>query len=152
MRLSLWVVAQALALLMLATGCAAPPRTGSAATGPVASVVAAEGPAAAPDADDADRFEALGQGRASWYGKPFHGRRTASGERYDMHAFTAAHPTLPFGSRVKVRNRRNGKEVEVRINDRGPRSRGRIIDLSYAAASALGMVGPGEAPVELLAR
>jgi len=81
----------------------------------------------------------LGQGLASWYGKPFHGRRTASGERYDMHAFTAAHKTLPLGSRVRVRRVNTGQEVVVRINDRGPFVFPRIIDLSYAAAKAIGM-------------
>lgn len=89
------------------------------------------------------------RGEASWYGPRFHGRRTASGERYNMHSLTAAHRTLPFGTRVRVRNLENGESVEVRINDRGPFARGRIVDLSYAAAKALGLVGPGTAQVEL---
>ncbi|MDX2000427.1 MAG: septal ring lytic transglycosylase RlpA family protein [Thermoanaerobaculia bacterium] len=89
------------------------------------------------------------RGEASWYGPRFHGRKTASGERYNMHALTAAHRTLPFGTRVRVRNLENGESVEVRINDRGPFARGRIVDLSYAAAKALGLVGPGTAQVEL---
>lgn len=86
---------------------------------------------------------------ASWYGTFHHGRRTASGERYDMWALTAAHPTLPFGTRVLVTNVRNGRSVTVRINDRGPHHRGRGIDLSYAAARALGAVGAGVIPVRL---
>lgn len=89
------------------------------------------------------------RGQASWYGPRFHGRKTASGERYDMHKMTAAHRTLPFGTRVAVRNLENGETIEVRINDRGPFARGRIVDLSYAAAKALQIVGPGTAEVEL---
>lgn len=89
------------------------------------------------------------RGQASWYGPRFHGRRTASGERYDMHALTAAHRTLPFGTRIQVRNLENGESVLVRINDRGPFARGRIVDLSYAAAKAIGLVGPGMAEVEI---
>jgi len=78
-------------------------------------------------------------GKASWYGPSFHGRRTASGERYDMHDFTAAHRTLPFGTIVKVTNPANGKIALVRITDRGPFHGNRIIDLSYAAAKYLGV-------------
>jgi rare lipoprotein A len=88
-------------------------------------------------------------GLASWYGPPHHGRRTASGEVYDMHDLTAAHPTLPFGSRVAVAHQGTEARVEVRINDRGPFVDGRIIDLSYAAARALGGIGPGVIPVRL---
>ena len=87
------------------------------------------------------------QGIASWYGIGFHGRRTASGERFDMHALTAAHPTLPFGTRVLVENLGNGRSVVVRINDRGPHIAGRIIDLSHAAARAIGLLGWGTKPV-----
>lgn len=83
------------------------------------------------------------RGHASWYGPGFNGRRTASGERYDMNAFTAAHRTLPFGTLVRVRSLVNGREVDVRITDRGPYSRGRIIDVSRAAAEELGMLGLG---------
>ncbi|WP_438865675.1 septal ring lytic transglycosylase RlpA family protein [Ramlibacter tataouinensis] len=89
-------------------------------------------------------------GKASWYGPGFDGRRTASGERFDMSALTAAHRTLPFGTRVRVRNTRNGREVIVRINDRGPYIRDRIIDLSKAAAAALDLLQAGEAPVVLI--
>ena len=92
----------------------------------------------------------LAQGRASWYGLGFHGRKTANGEKFDMNAYTAAHPTLPFGTRVLVRNPSNGRSVIVRINDRGPYSGGRIIDVSFAAARALGIVTLGTRNVVLM--
>ncbi|PXW29486.1 rare lipoprotein A [Paraburkholderia caballeronis] len=88
-------------------------------------------------------------GRASWYGLGFHGRRTASGERYDMHALTAAHRSLPLGSYVKVSIPATTKWVVVKINDRGPFSRGRVIDLSYAAARMLGLQHAGTARVQI---
>jgi rare lipoprotein A len=88
-------------------------------------------------------------GRASWYGRGFHGRRTANGERYDMHALTAAHRTLPLGSYVRVTNPATSRSVIVRINDRGPYARGRVIDLSMAAASALDMRHAGTARVTI---
>jgi rare lipoprotein A len=91
----------------------------------------------------------LERGVASWYGPGFHGRMTASGERYDMHALTAAHRTLPFGTLLEVRNLDNGLTTQVRINDRGPFKKDRILDLSLTAARAIGMVGPGTAHVEL---
>ncbi|WP_340588061.1 septal ring lytic transglycosylase RlpA family protein [Erythrobacter alti] len=91
----------------------------------------------------------LGSGIASYYGRRFHGRRTANGERFDMNELTAAHRTLPFGSRVQVTNPRNGQSVVVRINDRGPFIRGRHIDLSRAAAEQIGMISRGHASVEL---
>ncbi|NVE94108.1 septal ring lytic transglycosylase RlpA family protein [Altererythrobacter lutimaris] len=91
----------------------------------------------------------LGTGTASFYGKRFHGRTTANGERFDMHAMTAAHRTLPFGSKVRVTNPRNGKQVIVRINDRGPFAKGRAIDLSRAAAEEIGMIRRGHARVEM---
>ena len=117
----------------------------------------------APEAVDITSFEppleieeepevatrSLGQGVASYYGKRFHGRRTANGERFDMNAMTAAHKTLPFGSRVEVTNPSNGKSVTVRINDRGPFTRGRTIDLSRAAAQAIGIVSRGHGTVQL---
>lgn len=89
------------------------------------------------------------RGIASWYGPGFHGNRSASGERFDQHALTAAHRTLPFGTQVRVTNLNNGLSVVVRINDRGPFSRGRVIDLSAAAARAIGMMGSGVAPVNV---
>jgi rare lipoprotein A len=88
-------------------------------------------------------------GIASWYGHPYHGRRASSGEIYDMEKFTAAHRTLPFGSRVQVQNLGNDRSVEVRINDRGPFVEGRVIDLSRAAARAIRILGPGTARVRL---
>ena len=80
-------------------------------------------------------------GGASWYGPGFHGKKTASGERFNTHALTAAHRSLPFGSRVQVTNERTGRSVVVRINDRGPFAGGRVIDLSKAAAHAVGISG-----------
>jgi len=88
-------------------------------------------------------------GIASWYGVPYHGRRSASGEIFDMEMLTAAHPALPFQTWVEVTNLSNGKQVEVRINDRGPFVRGRVIDLSMAAARQLDMVRAGTARVRL---
>jgi rare lipoprotein A len=88
-------------------------------------------------------------GRASWYGEPHHGRLTASGEPFDMNALTAAHRSLPFGTRLRVVNLENDRAVEVRINDRGPITPGRVLDLSYAAARALGAVGSGVIPVRM---
>ncbi len=91
------------------------------------------------------------QGTASWYGPDFHGKRTANGETFNMDGMTAAHKTLPLGTLVRVSNLENNKEVEVRINDRGPFVRGRIIDLSREAAKRIGMMGSGTARVEILA-
>ena len=88
-------------------------------------------------------------GVASWYGKDFHGKKTSNGEIYDMNAMTAAHKTLPLGVFVKVRNTDNGHETVVRVNDRGPFVKGRIIDLSYAAAKKLGVDVAGTAPVRV---
>jgi len=88
-------------------------------------------------------------GTASWYGPDFHGRPTSNREIYDMYDLTAAHKSLPFGTRVMVTNLLNGKTVQVRINDRGPFVAGRIIDLSYAAARLLDLIGPGTAPVRM---
>ena len=89
------------------------------------------------------------RGLASWYGRKFHGQKTSSGETYDMFGMTAAHKTLPIPSYAKVTNLANGKSVVVRINDRGPFHKGRIIDLSYAAAKRIGIVGRGSAMVEV---
>src|SRR6058998_168327 len=88
-------------------------------------------------------------GVASWYGPGFHGNRTANGEIYDQYELTAAHPSLPLGTRVMVTNLANGRSVDVRINDRGPFVDGRAIDLSYAAARTIRMVGPGTARVRI---
>lgn len=97
-----------------------------------------------PESDDVPLVET---GIASWYGHPFHGRRTATGEVYDMHAMTAAHKTMPLPSYALVRNPKNRREVVVRVNDRGPFKPGRVIDLSRAAARKLGI--SGIAPVEV---
>lgn len=88
-------------------------------------------------------------GTASWYGPGFHGNRTSSGEIYDQNDLTAAHQTLPLGTHVAVTNLENGRAVEVRINDRGPFAKDRIIDLSYAAARSIDLIGPGTAPVRI---
>jgi rare lipoprotein A len=92
---------------------------------------------------------AIETGVASWYGPDFHGRQTANGEKYDMNGMTAAHRTLPFNTMVLVENLDNGKTVEVRINDRGPFAKNRIIDLSKAAATQVDMIGPGTARVRI---
>ncbi|HAR33202.1 MAG TPA: septal ring lytic transglycosylase RlpA family lipoprotein [Desulfobacter sp.] len=91
------------------------------------------------------------KGRASWYGKKFHGRKTSNGETYNMYAMTAAHKTLPMNTWVSVENLENGRHVTLRINDRGPFVAGRIIDLTYTAARLIGMVGPGTARVKVTA-
>jgi len=91
------------------------------------------------------------KGTASWYGKPFHGRKTANGETYNMHKLSAAHKSLPLNSIVKVKNLRNNKEITLKINDRGPFKGSRVIDLSFAAAKKLGMVEQGLAKVEIKA-
>lgn len=88
-------------------------------------------------------------GIASWYGPDFHGRNTANGEVYDMEAQTAAHKSLPFDTQVIVENQSNGKRIQLRINDRGPYAKDRVIDLSRAGAEAIDMIGPGTAPVKI---
>ncbi|WP_176491332.1 septal ring lytic transglycosylase RlpA family protein [Polaromonas sp. AET17H-212] len=117
---------------------AAPLSMGSASDLPRPALLAGE---------PAREFE---RGAASWYGPGFHGRLTASGERYNMNAFTAAHRTLPFGTMVRVHSLVNGRDVDLRITDRGPFSRNRIIDVSRAAAAELGMLGLGFKEVVLL--
>lgn len=89
------------------------------------------------------------RGVASWYGPGFHGNKTANGEEYDMHKLTAAHRTLPLGSIAVVRSVSTGREVTVRINDRGPFAKGRVLDLSHAGAEAIGMIGNGTDQIEL---
>jgi rare lipoprotein A len=108
----------------------------------------------APDRDGEARLRAdagtfFQSGMASWYGKKFHGRRTATGEAFDMNEATAAHPTLPLGSFALVRNVANNKTVVVKINDRGPFTRSRIIDLSYGAAKQLDFIRAGHTKVEI---
>lgn len=158
--------ASALALLLIA--CTAPvreeklpePATGVTTPAPAAAAepmapAAVQTPTPAPETASADEPGQPGgllldQGLASWYGPGLHGRRTASGERFDRSDFTAAHRTLPFGTRVCVRSLVTGKTVMVRINDRGPFGSGdRVVDLSQAAARELGMIGLGIKPVQL---
>lgn len=164
--------APAAALLLAASGPAAAPalaqeRAAASSATPSPSFEAAFAPLPRPNTEiqpaagavDLETFEApveeapearaIGGGVASYYGSRFHGRRTASGEAFDMHAMTAAHRTLPFGSVVRVTNPRNGRWVDVRINDRGPFHGGRVIDVSRAAATELGLIGPGKGQVEL---
>ena len=122
------------------------------AEAPVPAVEAVTAPEAAVDEKYLLTGEAareLERGHASWYGGQFHGRRTASGETYDKYALTAAHKTLPFGTIVRVRSLTLGREVDVRINDRGPFAPGRVIDVSQAAAEALGLTGAGVGEVSL---
>lgn len=125
----------AVASLLLA-GCSTSPGTGRS------------GSSGSSGSEDAAQSKE--RGIASWYGEKFQGRRTASGERFDMNDLTAAHRTLPFGTRVRVRSVATGREVVVRINDRGPVKRSRIIDVSRAAAEQLGILRMGLAEVELL--
>lgn len=99
--------------------------------------------------DDAALYEEVGEGEASYYGKELAGNRTASGERFDPADLTAAHRTLPLGSKLRVTNKANGKSVIVRVNDRGPFSAGRIIDVSLGAARQISMVGSGTADVRV---
>lgn len=106
-------------------------------------------PAAPPPPPPEPATRSLGTGVASYYGRRFHGRLTANGERFNMNAMTAAHRTLPFGTRVRVTNPSNGRSVVVRINDRGPFIRGRSIDLSRGAAESIGMISRGHARVRL---
>lgn len=106
-------------------------------------------PPAAGPADSGERGETAGSGEASYYGDELRGRPTASGEAFDPGAYTAAHRTLPLGSRVRVTNLANGESVVVRVNDRGPFSGHRVLDVSKQAARELGMLGRGTAPVRL---
>ncbi len=129
-------LAPAVIALALATAACAQPRRESATAAPTpAPVVVARPAPAAP--------RVVQTGAASWYGQAHHGKKTASGEAFDMYALTAAHRSLPLGTRIRVTNVADGRAVDVRINDRGPAIPGRIIDLSYGAARALGAVGDG---------
>jgi rare lipoprotein A len=135
MRDRSWPVVPACALLLLLASCSRLPRR------------AGNGPVLAPG--DAVAGEVFASGVASWYGGDFQGRLTADGEVYDMHKLTAAHPQLPFHTIVEVESLDTGRRVLVRINDRGPFLKDRIIDLSFAAATRLGMVERGTADVRL---
>lgn len=144
---------------MLAAGCAhrtytahAPAQPPSGQPPSVPGGTAPSPPSGAPPSVEGQPTipgEYVEEGVASWYGVPFDGHRTSDGEIYHMHQLTAAHRTLPFGSIVRVTNLDNGKQTEVRINDRGPFVADRVIDLSLSAAQAIGMVGPGTAKVRL---
>ena len=98
----------------------------------------------------AEETKPMQTGAASWYGPGFHGKRTANGETFNTHDLTAAHKTLPFGTKVRVTNERTGKSVVVRINDRGPYAHGRVIDLSKAAAETVGISGVGKVTLAAL--
>jgi len=141
-RLSALVVLASLALAACATGRAEP---GAAPHRKVGSPYVVSGVAYTPAEDP--EYDAVG--RASWYGPGFHGKRTANGERYDMYAMTAAHPTLPLPSVVEVTNLETGERVRLRLNDRGPFAKNRIIDVSRAAAERLGFLDEGTAPVRV---
>jgi rare lipoprotein A len=164
LRQARWLAVAAALLLMLSAGCASRSRPAPPSLPPAP---APKPEPAAPEARPGEPrpYRALGQwyqpltdakgfrqeGIASWYGPDFHGKRTSSGETYDMHGLTAAHKTLPLGTLVRVRHLQNQRTVELRINDRGPFVGSRVIDLSYEAARQLGVVGPGTAPVEVVA-
>ena len=144
--------------LLAATGliCAMPARADSPQPrDEVESAVSAEAALTAPgleaeaDLSTDEIYEPIGEGEASYYGHELAGNRTASGERFDPTALTAAHRTLPMGSVLRVTNTSNGKSVIVRVNDRGPFTGNRIIDISLAAARQISMVGPGKAFVRL---
>jgi rare lipoprotein A len=143
-------------VVFLSLGCAAK-RPVAATTPPAPTPAPAPVPANAPPATAARHPKTpppatVGyseEGNASWYGKPFHGRRASNGEIYDMNQLTAAHRTLPFDTMVRVTNLNNGKSTTVRITDRGPFVENRIIDLSRAAAQEIDSIGPGVVPVRL---
>lgn len=129
------------------TAASAPVAHGEAVPPEIAALKLADAKPIDETIPDVSRFKQTG--RASWYGKRFNGRRTASGERFDMNALTAAHKTLPLAAYVRVTNTANQKSVIVRINDRGPYVRGRVIDLSYAAACELGLHNAGTGRVKI---
>lgn len=141
-RWAFWVV-----LAFIASGCASAGMPASRSRPPAPRPAVATPSPGRPPAPRPDAFQETGV--ASWYGRQHHGKRTASGEPYDMNALTAAHRSLPLGTRVVVTNLDNGRSIEVRINDRGPYTDGRVIDLSYAAARRLGAVGAGVVRVGL---
>ena len=134
-----------LTALLLLTGVAALPGLGCA-SGKSRPASTSQQQKAQPSGGETSHHQ---KGIASWYGGKFHGRTTASGERYDMNKLTAAHRKLPFGSRVRVTNLDNGRQVVVRITDRGPFVHGRIIDLSREAARRIDMIQAGTARVRI---
>ena len=146
MKKILWV------LLLIAGlfGCTPAPiyRSGTASTSPVRETAAEQ--KTQPPAKTEPGPLAVQQGLASYYGREFHGRKTANGEIFDMEAMTAAHRTLPFGTMVKVTNLKNDQSVTVRINDRGPFVEGRLIDLSQGAAKKIGIDGVEQVRLEII--
>ena len=114
------------------------------------AAVALGGALATTSATLADDAKPVQSGKASWYGPGFHGKLTANGERFNTNDLTAAHRTLPFGTKVRVVNKKTGRSVVVRINDRGPYAHGRVIDLSKASAQAIGISGVGTVDVAQL--
>jgi rare lipoprotein A len=146
------VLAQILIVALAIAGCAhhvyVSPQPAPVPTAPPATAPK-QPPANATPRPQAPSGEYTEEGVASWYGEPFQGHHTSNGEIYDMYLFTAAHRTLPFGAVLRVTNLSNGKQTEVRINDRGPFVANRVIDLSLSAARAIDMVGPGTATVRL---
>jgi len=131
-------------LCLAATGCASAGRRDAGPETEIPPRSAPSAPIAQPPSGGA-----VQTGKASWYGEPHHGRKTASGEIYDMNKLTAAHRTLPLGTRLRVTNVDNGRSVVVRVNDRGPFVDGRVIDLSRAAARELGVRGAGVITVRI---
>ncbi|MGC3997158.1 MAG: septal ring lytic transglycosylase RlpA family protein [Anaeromyxobacter sp.] len=152
-----WRLAALLALVTAAACAHRPPAEQATARPPgrppAAGQQAEDRPGRTPEEADRAPEEArppgVEEGMASFYAHKFHGRRTASGQRYDMHALTCAHPRAPFGTRLKVTSLENGRSVVVVVNDRGPYARGRVVDLSLAAAKKLGMVHDGVARVRV---
>lgn len=138
----------AAASLMVSGPVFADPLAPEAGSFELDPVVSATEPGVEADAD-APQFEQFGEGRASYYGHELAGNRTASGERFDPQELTAAHRTLPMGSKLRVTNKANGKSVIVRVNDRGPFKDNRVIDVSLAAAREIAIVGAGTASVTL---
>lgn len=144
-----------LTLSIIIVGCGSKPKSSSAGAIPKEEPVSKYG--------NPKSYKVLGEtykvkgtskgysevGIASWYGKDFHGKRTSSGTSYNMHSYSAAHKTLPIPTYVKVTNLENGKSINVRVDDRGPFSKGRIIDLSYRAAKDLDVIGKGTAKVKV---
>ena len=142
------VLLHSAALAQAASAPAAAPSAAPSQPAAMTAPTAAPAPMAAAKPAPAASADAM-DGKAAWYGRKFNGRKTASGQRFNAAAMTAAHPSLPFGSRVKVTNTQNKRSVVVVINDRGPSTPGRIIDVTQAAATRLGFVRGGTADVTL---
>ena len=147
-RASLSAVLTVFGLAVAMSTQAQTPAAPAPATAPAPAATPAPAPAPAPVAAPAATMAGM-DGLAAYYSDRLNGRKTASGQVFDQQKLTAAHQTLPFGTMVKVTNTKNGRSVVVRINDRGPTQAGRVIDLSHAAASKLGMLRSGLVPVKL---